>query len=150
MRCYLSESTFESPFKTVYRCGEYTQIRQDAEFSRVRDKVKTRSAIIDCAIARLLPSLAFSSTVLATIFSISIVRKKIPCSPDTFHLGEKRRGRSRCWWRWWWGWWSVVRMVVIGVNLALAHCRLIVFLHISLLNPPPFRSPWTCTLSPPC
>lgn len=66
-----------------------------------RDKVNNAGSIKDKRVRHLLPSLAFSSTVLATIFSISIVRRKIPCSPDTFHfLGEKRRGRSRrcCWW----------------------------------------------------
>lgn len=44
-----------------------------------------------------LPSLAFRRTVLATIFSISIVRTWIPCNLDTFHsAGEKRKdGFSR-------------------------------------------------------
>lgn len=60
-----------------------------------------------------LPSLAFRRTVLATIFSISIVRMWVPSSRDTFHSAEKdgfsdqtcrrrsgcctRTGRTRHW-----------------------------------------------------
>lgn len=85
-----------------------------------------------------LPSLALSSTVLATIFSISIVRIRIPSSPDTFHSTEKIKTVVRMR--------MMVMMMTINVNFALAHTRLMVFLHGLMLNHPPSRAAPTWTL----
>lgn len=51
--------------------------------------LKLHTISLFCNINPCLPSLAFRRTVLATIFSISIVRMRVPSSRDTFHSAEK-------------------------------------------------------------
>lgn len=80
-----------------------------------------RSYWLQYAVVLNLPSLAFRRTVLATIFSISIVRMWISSSRDTFHSAEKTVFRSNAP--------TTVKLLQAhGVNTALAHSSsLIVF-----------------------
>lgn len=63
---------------------------QAESYGQVTEEGEKRRFILE-AIKLNLPSRAFRRTVLATIFSISIVRMWIPSSRDTFHSEEKRR-----------------------------------------------------------